>query len=60
VLKYSQADVNRMLNEWKLALQGQLQAKENEWLKKLEAKDEEKNLLRDMVNTLKQSNAQLK
>ena len=49
-----------MLNEWKLALQGQLQAKENEWLKKLEAKDEEKNLLRDMVNTLKQSNAQLK
>jgi len=56
VLKYSQADVNRMLNEWKLALQ----AKDNEWLKKLEAKDEEKNLLRDMVNTLKQSNAQLK
>ncbi|KAK2172590.1 hypothetical protein NP493_941g02021 [Ridgeia piscesae] len=50
VLKYSQVDVNRMLNEWKLALQ----AKDNEWLKKLEAKDEEKNLLRDMVNTLKQ------
>ena len=60
VLKYSQADVNRMRKEWKLEFQGRLLAKENEWLKKLEAKDKEKNSLNDMVNKMKQSNTQMK
>ena len=60
VLKYSQADVNRMRKEWKLEFQGRLLAKENEWLKRLEAKDKEKASLNDMINKMKQSNAQMK
>ena len=60
VLKYSQTDVDRMRKEWKLEFQGRLLAKENEWLKRLEAKDKEKASLNDMINKMKQSNAQMK
>ena len=52
VLKFSQADVNRMRREWELDYQARFLSKERDWVKKYEDQEREVDKLTKQVDSL--------